>query len=90
MLPDPVKDLLERIQNVSEVAIMTTKKDIKSQLEKVDGFLDVQMKKREIARHLTDAIAENEDMKVIATKCEELMRPGVLPDVKQDNDDRDT
>ena len=87
-LPDAIRRLLERIQAISNAAAAKKKNDIKSQLEKVEGFLEVEPKKIEIVKQLTEALAEYEDMKVIAMKCKELMRSGVLPEVKtiDDND----
>jgi hypothetical protein len=41
----------------------------------------------EIATQLTEALAEDKDMRVIIAKCEELLRPGVLPGVRQVKDD---
>lgn len=87
ILPDPVKRLLEHVQTVSDGATAKTKKDIESKLEKVEGFLEVQDKKKEINAQLTEALAENKDMKVIISKCEELMQSSVLPEAKQISDD---
>ncbi|MGH9986601.1 MAG: hypothetical protein ACRD8W_21875 [Nitrososphaeraceae archaeon] len=83
---EPVKMFLERLQTLTDAATSKTKNDIKPELEKVEGFLEVQYKKKEIATQLTEALAEDEDMRVIVAKCEELMRPGVLPGVRQVND----
>jgi len=74
------------LQTLTDAATSKTKNDIKPELEKVEGFLEVQYKKKEIATQLTEALAEDEDMRVIVAKCEELMRPGVLPRVRQVND----
>ena len=39
-------------------------------------------KRREVANRLNKALTENKHMKVIITKFEELMQPGVLPELK--------
>lgn len=88
MLPDPLKRFFEHVQTISDAATEEIKNYIESDLEKVEGFLEVQQKKKEIATQLTETLVENEDMKEIIGKCQELMQPGVLPEVKEkDNDD---
>ena len=89
ILPDPVKRLFERIQAVSDEATAKIKKDIESKLEKVEGFIEVQNKKKEIHTQLREALAQNNYMKIIISKCEELMQPGVLPEPEQIGDDDD-
>ncbi len=80
---------MERIQAISDAATAKTKNDIRSKLARVDGFLEVPSKKKEIAIQLTEVLAKDEDMKVVAAKCEELMKSGVLPDIKKDNYNED-
>lgn len=87
ILPDPVRRFFERVQTVSDGATAKIKKDIESKLEKVEGFLEIQDKKKEINAQLTEALAENKDMMVIISKCEELMQSSVLPEAKQISDD---
>ncbi|MGH9977848.1 MAG: hypothetical protein ACRD8Z_18735, partial [Nitrososphaeraceae archaeon] len=89
ILPDSVKKFLERIQAISDAASAKTKNDIKSKLARVEGFLEVPSKKKEIAIQLTEVLAKNEDMKVVVAKCEELMKPGILPEVMKDNYNED-
>ena len=63
---------------------------IELRLEKVEGFLDVQDKKREIYSQLTEVLAENKDMKVIISKCEEMMQSDVQSEAKKiSNNDTD-
>lgn len=87
-LPDPIRRFLERTQAISNAAAAKKKREIKSQLEKVEGFLEVEPKKKEIVKQLTEALAEDEDIKVLSSACEELMRSGILPEVNK-NDDYD-
>ncbi|MGC1131450.1 MAG: hypothetical protein WA941_01400 [Nitrososphaeraceae archaeon] len=85
MLPDSARRFFEYIQNMSDAAVTKTKEDIKSKLENVTGFIEVQEKKKEIAEQFAQTLMENEDMRLIFSKCEELMRPGVLPEIEQAN-----
>jgi hypothetical protein len=87
ILPDPVKNLFEYVQIVSDRATKEVKKDIESNLEKVEGFIQVQNKKKEIRVQLAKALAENKDMKVISLKCEELMNSDILPAKNINNTD---
>lgn len=83
MLPSSVRKLFEYVQNVSDVATAKTKVDIKTKLEKVNGFIKVEDKKEEILEQFTEALVEDNDMGVVSSICDELMRPGVLPQVKR-------
>jgi hypothetical protein len=83
ILPSSVRKFFEYIQNVSDMATAKTKVDIKSKLEKVNGFIKVQEKKNEISKQFTEALLKNKNMGVVSSKCDELMRPGVLPQVKR-------
>lgn len=74
ILPETIRNFFERVQTISEVAAAKRKKDIEFKLQKVEGFLEVETKKKEIATQLKDVLAENEVMKVIAAKCKELMQ----------------
>jgi hypothetical protein len=77
LLPDPVRRFIELVQYVSDIAIARTRKDIVSELEEVEGFIEVPEKKQEIAKRFAQALIENADMEVIVARCEGLMRPGV-------------
>lgn len=83
ILPSSVRRLIEYIQNVSDAATAKTKMEIEPKLEKVIGFIKVEDKKEEILEQFTEAIAEDKDMGIVSSKCDELMRPGVLPQVKR-------
>lgn len=87
ILPDPIKSLFKHIQTISDTATAKITNELKSQLKEVEGFLEVQRKKEEIAAQLTEAIAKNKDMKMIIARCKELMRPSALTEINQDNDD---
>ena len=87
ILPDSVKRFFDHVQTVSDTAIAETKKDIESKLEKVEGFLEVQDEKKEIYTQLTGVLAENKDMRVIISKCEEMMQPDTRSEAKQTSGD---
>jgi uncharacterized protein YydD (DUF2326 family) len=89
ILPTPVRKLLEHIQITSNAAAAETKNKIHSELARVKGFLEVQNKKTEIKTRLAQALLENENMKVITTKCDELMQ-SELKGVSDDDDDADS
>lgn len=79
--------MFKHIQTISDTATAKITNELKSQLKEVEGFLEVQRKKEEIAAQLTEAIAKNKDMKMIIARCKELMRPSALTEINQDNDD---
>jgi hypothetical protein len=83
ILPDSVRKFFEYIQNMSDAAITKTRDDSKSKLENVMGFIEVQEEKKEISQQIAQALTQNKDMRRIFSKCEELMRPGVLPQIKR-------
>jgi hypothetical protein len=89
ILPTPVRKLLEHIQITSDAAAAETKNKIHSELAKVKGFLEVQNKKKEIKTRLAQSLVENEKMKIISTKCEELMQ-SELKGVSDDDNDTDS
>ncbi len=83
ILPSPVRKFFEYIQKITDAATAKTKKDIETRLEKVIGFIIVEDKEEEILKHFSEALAEDKDMGIVSSKCDELMRPGVLPQVKR-------
>lgn len=85
LLPDSVKSFLELVQHVSDSATAKTKKNIKTKLEKVNGFIEIPEKKKEIGDQFAQALVKNADMKVIAARCEEIMQSGALPRVEKNN-----
>jgi hypothetical protein len=86
ILPTPVRWLLEHLQIVSDAAVAKTTNEARSKMTRVEGFLEVQYKKKEFKKELAKSLVENEDMKLIVTKCEELMR-SELRRVGDDNAD---
>ena len=72
ILPKPVRTLLTRIQDVADAATLEEEETIKTELEDIDGFIDVEVKKEEIEQRLAKALVEDKDMKVIIGECEEL------------------
>ena len=85
ILPTPVRKLLDHIQITSDAAAAETKNKIHSELARVKGFLEVQNKKKEIKTRLAQSLVEDENMKVIITKCEELIK-SELKGVLDEND----
>jgi hypothetical protein len=83
MLPVSVRKFFEYVQNVSDAATTKTKWDTEHQLEKVNGFINIQEKKKGILEQFTESLVEDKDMGVVSSKCDELMRPGALPKVKR-------
>jgi hypothetical protein len=73
ILPGPVKTYLEAIQNISNAAAARTTTDIRSRLASVEGFLEVQSKKKEIKMEIAEALIEDERMKKVCLKCKELV-----------------
>ena len=89
VLPETIRNVLTRIKQIADAATEDTETEIKTELEQVKGFLDVQEKKKEVANRLNKALTENKHMKVIITKFEELMQPGVLPEVNEAKEETD-
>jgi hypothetical protein len=87
ILPDAIKKVLKRIQNIADVATEQTENDIESEQEKVEGFIEVPEQMKRNAERLAKVLTENEGMKVIISKFEELLRPGVLPETKPADDE---
>jgi hypothetical protein len=87
ILPDPIRRLLEQIQIISDAAAAETKNKIRSELTRVEGFLEVPNRKNEIKTQLAQSLLENENMKTITKRCEELMRSTVLEFERPDADD---
>ena len=73
LLPEPIKNFLKVIQNVTDKATSEVKGNIETELSDVKGFLEVHEKEKEIVDRLTAAISENENIKIIATKCDDLL-----------------
>ena len=48
ILPKPVRTLLTRIQDVADAATLEEEETIQTELEDIDGFIDVEVKKEEI------------------------------------------
>jgi hypothetical protein len=89
VLPVTIRNVLTRIKQVADAATVDTETKIENELQQVKGFLDVKEKKKEVANRLNKALTENKHMKVIITKFEELMQPGVLPEVRVAEENRD-
>ena len=91
LLPASVKKFLTVIQNVTDKATCEAKQTIETELSKVEGFLEVPEKEREIADKLTEAISENEEMKLISSDCEYSTTVGAMADIiDKTNEDEDT
>lgn len=93
VLPETIRNVLIRIKQIADAATGDTEEEIEKELEQVKGFLDVREKKKEVVNRLNKALTENKHMKVIIIKLEELMQPGVLPEVidakeEDKNDDK--
>jgi hypothetical protein len=73
IIPDAVRRLLAHVQDVANVATEDEGITIKSQLQEVEGFIEVPEKKKEILHQLAKVLREDKDMKVIIANCEELM-----------------
>jgi hypothetical protein len=82
ILPTPVKTLLEHIQNISDAAAAKSMTEIRSRLTRVEGFLEVQNKKKEFKTQIAESLMGDEGMKKVSTKCEEL-----LSETEEFNDD---
>ena len=82
-LPDAIKKVLIHIEAIVHVAIKPTKKEIIAEMEEVEGFLEVPEKKKQNADRLSKVLAGDNDMKIIISKFEELLQPGVLPEINQ-------
>lgn len=70
-LSTDVRRFLGHVQTVSNEASTNIKNDIKSKLEKVEGFLNVQDEKEKIYAQLAESLAENKDMEVIISRLDE-------------------
>jgi len=72
ILPKPVRNLFTHIQDIADTATQKEEESIKSELKDIEGFIDVGVKREEIEQHLAKALADDDDMKIIIKKCEEL------------------
>jgi hypothetical protein len=79
VLPKPIRDVLNRIQTLAAEAIEEKEDEIIEQLVEYEGVLKVEEKREEIQTELTKVLEENENIKKIVEKCNDLLQPGVLP-----------
>ena len=77
-----IKKVLIHIEDVAHIAIKPTKKEILDEMEEIEGFIEVPEKK-ENADRLSKELTEDSDMKIIISKFEELLQPGVLPEINE-------
>jgi hypothetical protein len=82
ILPEHIQKFFIYVTDKSNEASNTTEEEIQSDLKKTKGILNVDMEDALNEKFISDAVAVDHDMEVIAAKCEELMGPGVLPEVK--------
>jgi hypothetical protein len=89
-LPEAIKKVLIHIEAIAHIAIKPTKEEIISEMDEINGFLEVPEKKKNNSDRLSKVLAEDRDMKVIISKFQELLAPGVLPKTKHEGSDNDT
>jgi hypothetical protein len=80
VLPKPIRDVLSRIQSLAIEAVEEKEEQIINELKTYKGVLKVEEKREEIQKQFTKVLDENENIKKIVKKCNDLLRPGVLPD----------
>jgi hypothetical protein len=72
LLPKATKKLVRYIMDLTEDGTEETETAIKTSLEKVDGFLDVQEQKKKNMKQLTEALAQYVDMKKLDDKISDI------------------
>jgi hypothetical protein len=80
VLPKPIRDVLSRIQYLAAEAVEEKEEEIINELKTYKGVLKVEEKREEIQEQFTKVLKENENIKKIVEKCDDLLKPGVLPD----------
>lgn len=80
VLPKPIRDVLSRIQSLATEAVEEQEEEIINGLKSYKGVLKVEEKREEIQKQFTKALEENESIKKLVEKCDDLLKPGVLPD----------
>jgi hypothetical protein len=79
VLPKPIRDVLSRIQYLAAEAVEGKEEEIINELKEYKGVLKVEEKREEIQKQFTQVLVENENIKKIVEKCNDLLKPGVLP-----------
>jgi hypothetical protein len=88
--PDIIKALNAFYERISEQITQEERDKIKEELQKVEGFIEVEPKRKEIDKRCGDIIEVNELLNYIATKIEELDRTerfGISDSSSRDDDD---
>jgi len=80
VLPKPIRDVLSRIQSLATEAVEERNEEIINELKTYKGVLKVDEKREDIQKQFTKVLEENENIKKIVKKCNDLLMPGVLPD----------
>jgi hypothetical protein len=82
ILPEPVKKFFLYCADKSDETSNPVDEQIQSDLKQTKGLLEINSEDALSERLRSEAVGADADMGLIAAKCEELMRPGVLPEVK--------
>jgi hypothetical protein len=94
LLPQPVKAVLGRIESYVAKVIERPEEEIQTELEKVEELTEISKKNIEIVDKLASKVAEaeqdDEGMKMITAKFEELLGDGVLPEPDDYEEDSDS
>jgi hypothetical protein len=89
LLPESIKKFLTVIQNITDKATSEVKETIETELSDIEGFIEVPEKEKEIADRLTEAISEDEKMKVISSECEDSLTVGAMADIIDETEEED-
>ena len=74
--PSAIRNLNANIKSCAESLIVREKEKIKTELKDVEGFIDVGEKRTEIDKRLGNLVENDEHLKDMASKVEEMVKKG--------------